>query len=53
MTRLFAATLCLALLGACGADGPPVAPGGKSATPPDGGLSVSGEVRVGVSKRLN
>lgn len=53
MTRLTAAALALTLLTACGADGPPTAPGAKSATPPAGGLSVTGDAYVGVSKRIN
>jgi predicted small lipoprotein YifL len=37
--------LSLALLAACGADGPPVAPSKATATP---GITVSGEAKFGI-----
>lgn len=41
----FLLALSLALLAACGADGPPVAPS-QAATPP--GVSVSGTAKIGI-----
>ncbi len=41
MTRLLCLTLSLTLLAACGADGPPVAPGSTAA--------VSGDAYLGVT----
>jgi len=45
MTRLFAAATVLALLTACGADGPPVAPAAKTT-----GVTLSGEATFGIAQ---
>lgn len=45
MIRLYAATTVLALLSACGADAPPVAP-----TPKASGVVVSGEATFGIAQ---
>jgi len=38
--------LCLGLLAACGADGPPLPPAQSASQP---GLEVSGQVRIGIT----
>lgn len=47
--RILVLTLPLALLAACGVDGPPQPPG-NAETPP--GLSLSGDVSLGISGNL-
>lgn len=51
MTLRLAALFGLALLTACGADGPPRAPGASEA--PKTGLHVSGDARFGLVKQVN
>lgn len=46
MTRILAATTLLAILAACGADGPPTPPPAKE--PSRGGISISGDGRFGL-----
>jgi predicted small lipoprotein YifL len=43
-----AAALALALLAACGADGPPIAPAKAAAAPT--GLAISGEASFGLAR---
>jgi predicted small lipoprotein YifL len=38
----------LALLAACGADGPPVAPSQAPAPAPTSGIAITGEAEIGV-----
>lgn len=45
MIRLSAAATALALLAACGADGPPVAPAPKTT-----GVTLSGEATFGIAQ---
>jgi predicted small lipoprotein YifL len=45
MIRLIAAAIALALLSACGADGPPVAPAAKTT-----GVTLSGEAAFGLAQ---
>jgi hypothetical protein len=47
MLRLLTTGLALAVLAACGADGPPVQP--TKPEPPQGNFTVSGEGRFGVT----
>ena len=47
MTRLLA-LCCLALLPACGVDGPPIPPSQVPATVPEPGIAISGQAQIGV-----
>ena len=47
MTRLFALA-SLALLAACGVDGPPIPPSQVPAEPPPPAVTMSGQVQIGV-----
>lgn len=49
MTRALALTATLALLAACGVDGPPVPPPAKSAEPAPVALTVTATVETGVA----
>lgn len=51
MMRPLVSLVILVLLAACGADGPPVPPKPKAAPAPQG-LSVGGQVEIGVSGSL-
>lgn len=50
LTRLALPLALVALLAACGADGPPVAP--AAAQPAQPGVSLSGAVKVGIGGNL-
>lgn len=47
MTRLLALA-CLALLPACGVDGPPIPPSQVPAETPESGVTMSGQARIGI-----
>lgn len=52
MNRLLPFAL-IALLAACGIDGPPVAPDSDTAPPPGAGLSVTGDAYFGIASGTN
>jgi hypothetical protein len=49
MTRLAAFSALLALLAACGVDGPPRPPAEEPERRPEPGIAISGSVNVGIT----